>query len=363
MKTVVLQKDLNKTLSIASHFVSPRAQLPILSNFKLYTKGASLVVEATNLEMSVSASMGAQTSEEGEIAVPAKILADIVSGLHTEKIELSTDGENLNLLSEGFNANVSALNASDFPEVPSESKKTVDIPKEEFLDAIQKVVFSSSPDDTRPALAGVLVVFGTNAMSLVSSDGFRLSKKDISFKSSDTAKIIVPKNILLELGRMTKDTGNVSLFVNEEEKQIVFTVDGCVFSSRLVEGEYPPFEKIIPTSSSTVVNVSKADFQSAVRLGAIFSRDGASIVTLKVKEGGLSVVGESAKSGSQESTLAAKLEGPAIDILYNYRYLEEFVNVVKGESVVMKFNSATSSGVFLDPSDESYLHLIMPVKS
>ncbi len=363
MKTTVLQKDLNKILSISSRFVSPHAALPVLSNFKIHTKGAKLIIEATNLEMSISGSIGAQTTEEGEVAIPARVLTDVVSNLSGEKIELSLDGENLTVESEGFSAQVLGLNASEFPEVPSAADKAVEIPKEELLNAVSKVIFASSGDDTRPALAGVLFYFESENLSLVSSDGFRLSRKIVKHKSPASFKLIIPKNILLELVKIGKDAKKLSLHVNQDDKQIIFLVDDIVLSSRLVEGEYPPYEKIIPESGSTVVNVSKVDLQKAVRLASVFSRDGANIVTLEIKEGSVRVLGESAKSGSQVSLVAAKLIGPELSILYNYRYLEEFLGVVSGESVEMRFNSPTAAGVFLDSSDGFYLHLIMPVKS
>lgn len=363
MRAVILQKELNKILSFSSRFVSPRAQLPILANYKITIKGTQLTVQATNLEMSISAPIGASVEEEGEIAVPARVLTDLLSALHSEKITLSSEGEILKIEAEGFKSSVAGLNVSDFPDIPTGAENALALPKEKFLEAINKVLFSTSPDDTRPALSGVLLIFEPESLFLVSSDGFRLSRKEISLKGSKLQKIIIPKNILVELSKIAPDAKKLSVSIKESDKQILFVIDDTVVSSRLVEGEYPPFEKIIPQSSSTTVSVSKVDFQNAVRLASVFARDGANIVSLNVGDTSVVVKAESARSGSQEGVIPAKVDGPALEILFNYRYLEEFLNTTKGESVVMKYNSPTASGLFLDASDEKYLHLVMPVKS
>lgn len=363
MKLTVLTKDLYKTLTHTSRFVSARAQLPILANVKLASKGAKLTLQATNLEMSCSAPIGAQVEEEGEVAVSSRVLVDLVGSLRSEKIVLSSKGESLSIEAECFKGSLPGLNTSDFPTIPTETSKAISLNKSNFLDAINSTIFSCSTELARPALAGVLFIFNRDTLSLVASDGFRLSKKTVAQKGEWEAKVILPKNILVEVARIASDSKKIGIEVSEVNHQVLFALDDIVLSSRLVEGEYPPFEKIIPASSTISVSVNKDDFRDAIKTAAVFARDAANIVTLHIKEDSLVVSAESARSGSQESLIAAKVDGPEMDIPYNCRFIEEFLAVVRGESVVMKFNSVTSPGVFLDASDESFLHLIMPVKS
>lgn len=362
MKAIVLQKDLVKVLSYTSRFVSTRAQLPILANIVLVANGNKLLIKATNLEISIAAPVGASVEEEGEIAVPAKIFFELIHSLRTEKITLFTEGDILNVESESFKGHISSLNTSDFPEVPVSVEKGISLSGDVFAKAIGKVLFSSSPDDTRPALSGVLMFSKDSLLSFVSSDGFRLSKKDIPFNTKEEVRIILPKNILIELQKIVS-TEEVNIKVEEQDKQILFGVGDMVLSSRLIEGEYPPFEKIIPATSSITVNIEKEDFRDVVKTASVFARDGANIIKIHLDEGSVKVSAESARSGSQEGSAQAKITGPSIDVLFNYRYIEEFINIVEGESVEMKFNGPDSSGLFLDSSDKNYLHLIMPVKS
>ncbi len=363
MLLTVLQKDLAKALNHTSRFVSARAQLPILANVKLLAKGTKLTIQATNLEMSCSTSIGAKMEKEGEVAVNSKVISDLVTSLRAEKITLSSEGESLKLEAEGFKGSLSGLNTSDFPEIPSSIESEIALPKENLVSAVESTIFSCASDLGRPALAGVLMIFKGSELSLVASDGFRLSRKTIEIKGSEDKKIILPKSILFELVRIATDAKKISLEVKEGDKQVIFALDDTILSSRLVEGEYPPFEKIIPTTSSISVSVDKGDFQAIVKTAAVFARDAANVVTLQIGEDSLKVSAESARSGNQESAVAAKVEGPVLDIPYNYRFIEEFLGVVEGVNVVMKFNNTTSPGVFLDAGDENYLHLIMPVKS
>jgi len=363
MQAEVLHKDLVKLLGFTSRFVSNRSQLPILSNIKIVAKAAKLTFEATNLEMSISGSIGAKVETEGEIAVPSRTLTDLIASLHTEKLTIVSEGESLQISGENSKSSLSGMNTSDFPEIPNSLDAELVIPQELFSKAVSQVLFSCSLELSRPALGGVLMLFSGNNLSLVTSDGFRLSRKDLALKSKTDKKIIVPKNILAELVRISQDEKEISFFAGEEDKQVLFGVGDIVLGSRMIEGEYPPFEKIIPVSSSITVDVDKEDLRGAIKTAAVFARDGANTAKIHVEDSVVQVSAQSAQTGSQESTIEAKIEGPALDIVFNYRYLEDFLNIVKSESVTMKFNSATAAGVFLDSDDENYLHLIMPVKS
>jgi DNA polymerase-3 subunit beta len=362
MKANVLQRDLTKALSHTSRFVLSRAQLPILLNVKLKASGSKLIIQATNLEMSYSAPIGAQVEKEGEVAVNSRVLADLVSSLHTDKVSLSAKGESLKIQTSGVSASLSGLNTSDFPQIPSKVSKKENLPNKDFLDAIAATIFSCSTELGRPALGGVLMIFD-ETLSLVASDGFRLSKKSVNLKTKLNTKLIIPKNALSEVLKIAGDTNKLGLDINEKEKQILLALDDTVIASRLVEGEYPPFEKIIPTSSSISVSLGKDEFRDAIKTASVFAREAANVITLHIGEDSLKISAESSRAGSQESVIPAKVDGPELSIPYNYRFIEEFLNVVKGESVVMKFNNTTSPGVFLDASDENFLHLIMPVKN
>ena len=337
--------------------------------FLLSTQKTKIYVNSTNLEISVSIQVGAKIEEEGEISVPARVISELVSNLPRETISLESEKEQLKVSTSGFSSNVLGMNSSDFPKVPMSlnKEKSMTLPLTDFLDALLQVTFATSVDETRPVLTGVLFLWDKNGLTLVATDGFRLSQKRITLEVNKAQKpsegIIIPKLVLSELSRLEGE-GEILFSIAEKEKQVVFGSEGIVLSSRLLEGEYPDFAKIIPKESTLKIFLDKEELSRAVKLASIFARDAANIVKIKTLKEGVKVSGESGQSGSQETKVDAKIEGKSEDfeIAFNYRFLEDFLHSVKGEEVVLGFTTPDKAGVFTDSSDKDYLHLIMPVK-
>lgn len=242
---------------------------------------------------------------------------------------------------------------------------------EAFLKALSQVIFASSVDETRPILTGILFIFQKDLLTLVATDGFRLSQKRLPLNGKrkiKEQKIILPKGALTELSRFSKEYENFSLDFREKDNQVVFGFPDVVFSSRVLEGEFPNFERIIPKSSQIKINSDKEELLKAVKLASVFARDSANIVKVSVTEDGVRIYAESSRSGSQETEVDAKVESQIdikekeFEIAFNFRFLEEFLHVVEGEEVQVEFSGTTSPGVFRDPKDKNYLHLIMPVR-
>jgi DNA polymerase-3 subunit beta len=266
------------------------------------------------------------------------------------------------------------MNSSDFPKIPVSSgkEKTINISLKDFLEAISYVLFATSVDETRPVLTGVLFLWDKEGLTLVATDGFRLSRKRINVESQKVQKkvesVIIPKLVLSELSRLGSEQEEVSFSLLTKEKQAVFATDEVILSSRILEGEYPDFEKILPKSSSLKVLLDKEEFGRAVKLASVFARDAANVVKLKILKDSIKVSGESGQSGSQETKVDAKIESSGsnlesgFEIAFNYRFLEEFLHSVRGEEVKMEFTTPDKAGVFTDSGDKDYLHLIMPVK-
>lgn len=366
MKLAVLQDKIAKSISIATRFVSPKAQLPVLGNLHLKTDKTKLIVNATNLEVSVSISVGAQVTEEGEITVPAKNFAEVISNLPKKSVELSLDKEQLKVSSENFSSSFAAMNASDFPKVPgSVPENAILLPKEGFVHGLSKILFSVSTDESRPVLTGVLFIFKPGELTLVSTDGFRLSRKKISLpESKEEFQVIIPRNILTEVLKLSGDAQSISFSHSQSENQVIFSVPDITISSRIVDGTFPPFERIIPSESALHANVDREEFFRSVKLSSVFARDNANVIKLKFNESEIEILSESKTAGSQKSQVPAKLTGKVEEgaIAFNFRFVEEVLGVLEADDVAMGFTGSDTAGVFLDPKDKDYLHLIMPVK-
>lgn len=372
MKLTISRKSLSEALSIASRFTTSKAQLPILGNVLLESKNNKLNISATNLEMSVSLSIASKIEEEGAVTVPAKVIYDVVSNLNTESVNLSVEKEQVYIKSSGFSSRLSGMNASDFPSIPgSLGKGALKIDPEMVSSTLPKVTYSVSTDETRPTLTGVLLIFGKGSLSLIATDGFRLSKYTTALKGMEKElRIIIPKGILSELGRLAKNE-KIEFEYKKEDKQIVFQLGNVFLSSRVIEGEFPDFEKIIPVSSKLDLGVDKNDLLQGIKLASVFARDASNVVKFMVNEDSLKLVAESSQSGSQENMVDVKVnftdkevfgENGEFIIAFNCRYVEEFLNSIDGNNLEIKFNDVNSPGVFLDTGDKNLLHLIMPVR-
>jgi DNA polymerase-3 subunit beta len=368
MKLTVLQENLAKAVTQASRFASQRSQLPILGNILLKATKTKLNISSTNLEVSILTQIGAKIEEEGEISIPSKVISELVNNLPKEQVTLESEKEQLKITTSGFHSNVLGMNASDFPKIPGSLTKPLVLPTKEILESLSQVVFATSMDETRPILTGVLLIIGTSSLIFVATDGFRLSQKRIKIGTQKDLqgqqKIVIPKGVLAELGRSLDEVSEVQLEIQEKEKQVIFGLNDVVLSSRLLEGDYPDFEKIIPKNSSINVRLDKEDFLRSVKLASIFAREAANIVKLKLSKDSIKVLAESSTSGSQETQVEAKTEGELKDfeISFNFRFLEEFLHSTKGDEIKMEFTTVDKAGVFTDSSDPDYLHLIMPVR-
>lgn len=372
MKLQVLQENLEKAVGITTRFASTKAQLPILGNILFSTKKSKICISSTNLEISASVQIGAKVDSEGEISIPAKVIADLVANLPKETISLESEKEQLKLSASGFSSTILGMDSTDFPKVPNflNEKNAIVFSRKELCNSLNKVSFATSTDETRPILTGVLFILSTEGLSLVATDGFRLSKKSISLKEYKAEKknVVIPKGILGEIGRGVFESDDISFDLQEGDKQVLFGLGDTILTSRLLEGEYPDFEKIIPKQSNIKITLDKEEFLRAVKLASIFARESANVIKIKALKDSIKVLAESGQAGSQETKVDAKIEAvgsnieSGFEISFNFRYLEDFVHSVSGEEIKMEFIDSTSAGVFRDTSDPNYLHLIMPIK-
>lgn len=367
MKLKVLQENLSSALNITSRFASTRAQLPVLANVLLTTKKNKLIVSATNLEISVAISVGAKVEKQGDITIPARLINDLVSNLQTGSLNLISEKERLKISSQSFSSDISGINSSDFPAVPQSMGKNVsNIPQKDFFEALSQVIYAASIDETRPILTGVLFIFKKNEFVIVATDGFRLSQKKINVPiDSKEQSLILPRSALSELTRLSADEEQIKFSYKQDDGQVVFGVGNSILSSRVIEGEFPDFERIIPKDAKITVSLDKEELLRAVKLASVFARDAANVVKLSLSKDTIGISAESSQSGSQKAEVDAKIDGnvgKGLQISFNYRFLEDFLNSVKGEEVQIKLADTSSPGLFTDSKDPNYFHIIMPVR-
>lgn len=370
MKLVVFQENLSKAFNTAGRFVSSKAQLPVLQNFLLEVDSNILKISATNLETGICLSLPVKVEKPGSICVPARVLSEFVSSLPASKIELSVKGNKLKVSSPNYSSEFLGVSADEFPPMPQKAKeKDILFETDSFLSAIDKVVFSASSDEGRPVLTGVLFVVRDNKLLLVATDGYRLSLKTLTETVSTAEELkkglIIPAKTLSELSRIISDMETeekISLNINRKASQLIFSISGIEIISRLIEGEYPDFEKIIPKANKTKVSLDSQEFLRAVKIASIFARENANIVKLAFVKDEVEIASNTSQVGSNKNKFSVKIEGPDGEIAFNCRYLLDFLSTSKGETVNFEMDQSLFPGVFTFPDDKNYCHIIMPVK-
>lgn len=375
MKLSCLQENLDRGLNIVSRAVPAKSTLPALSNVLLSSDQGRLKLAATNLEVAISCWIGAKIEEEGSITVPATLLAEFVRSLPNDKIDLSLNSRTrtVNLRCARFEANIKGLDAEEFPSLPSIGEgMRISLDAKLLHDAIAQVVFAAASDDSRPVLTGVLVTLSGDKMTLVAADGFRMAMKTAVLESpvAEEATVIVPARALRELGRIIADGEEpVEVSITPNRNQVLFRQGNVELVSRLIEGQFPPYERIIPPSTENRVVVSTGEFLNANRTTAIFARDNANIVRLQftpgeegLTPGKLTLSATSAEVGDNVGEIDAAITGQPSPIAFNSRYLDELLKVLeKSSQLSLEIASASSPGAFRPVGDDGYLHIIMPM--
>jgi len=372
MKVLTLQENLNKGLSLVSRIVTSKAQLPVLSNVLIATDRGRLKLSATNLETGINYWLGAKIEKEGAISISAKTLTEFISLLPPEKVELEIKDSTLKITSGLYSANLVGLPSSEFPVVPTlKEEKTFSFSSEELLKGISQTTFAASQDEGRPVLTGVLFQIEDEELILVATDGYRLSfKKMKANKSLKEVKefkkgLIIPARVLSEVGKIissSQQKEEVGIAITSSSNQIIFVTPEAEIVSRLIEGSFPEFEKIIPPSEETKVILEKEEFLRAVRIASIFARESANIVKFKIQNSKFKVSANAPQVGDNLVELEAKQEGEDNSIAFNSRYLLDFLNSVEAQQISFEMTTSLKPGVFKPINDSSYLHIIMPVR-
>lgn len=369
MRIVCLQENLQKALSLVNRVVSQKAQLPILSNVLLSTQRNSFSLSATDLELGIRVEVPAKIEQEGEITIPAKTFFDLISILPPEKITIEVIETTLNLKTKNQKATFAGIPATEFP--PLNDKKG-DLILALDGDALKKnikiVAYAASIDESRPVLSGVLLKNINGKSVFVATDGYRLSLKKINGggKEDPDSLLIIPGRILKDLCFLIEKEGvkdeQVNVFMTPQQNQVRFEIGGGILMGRLIEGEFPAYEKIIPQGASTTVVVEKEDFLSAVKMASVFARDSANIVKIIIKKDSLLVSANAPQIGENQSFIEVKTAGEENEIAFNSRFLLEFLASVEEKEIVFEMTGPLNPGVFRIKNDDSFLHLIMPVR-
>jgi DNA polymerase-3 subunit beta len=363
MKLQVTQENLNRALNSVARVANARGTLPILANVLIKTSNNRLSISATNLDIAITHYIGAKVSDEGSITVPARLMQDFVSSLPEGVINLDLQETKLHVTTDQYQSVVNGIVADDFPVMPTIAKgSTWTIDGAAFKRGLQQVVFAASSDETRPVLTGVLLQTTDGKLYMAATDSYRLAEKRLGTNKEDV-KLLIPASALHDLLRVLGD-GDDKVQVTHDDQQVLFQVGDVELVTRLVDGKYPDYRKLIPEKFETVATLKRTDFVNVTKVSSLFARESAGSVTIEVDEqaGQLSIRSVASQLGENTATATAKATGSG-SITLNSRYLLDALNALNGENVTFGFNGKLEPTLLHDPAADDYRHVVMPLKS
>ena len=374
MKVIVKQDQLAQGVGVVSRAVSTRSPLPVLANILLQTDDGRLKLSATNLEMGISAWIGAKVEQPGSLTVPSRTFVDLVSNLPSDDVTLTVDERThtLNVRCGTLNTDIKGISADEFPPMPEPDLSTsIPLNVANFKEMIQEVVFAASREESRPNLTGVHLSFEGDYLVLAATDGYRISiaKAIMAQKPAQKIEALIPARALAELARIAVNGDEtLQMAFPAGRGQVIFHLHDVELVSQLIEGNFPNYAAIIPPSFKTRTVLSTAELLKACRQTEIIAREGSYIARLDIqpesgaeKPSQLEISASSEQTGSSEVMVDASIDGTPLLIAFNVRFLREVLEVIKTPNVVLETNVANSPAMIRPVGDESFQHIIMPM--
>jgi len=373
VKVSVMQENLARGLQIVSRAVSSRSTLPVLANVLFRTEDAGLKLTATNLEIGITCWVPGKIDTDGAITVPARLITDLVNSLPSgDKVDLDLQGATmLRIRSSLGETHIKGIDAEDFPAIPTAGDRpTSRIAQGVLRRALEETAFAAATDEARPILTGVLARFEGATVTLAAADNYRIAVKTVPLLDPvEDTSIVVPARSLTELSRVLADSDMpVDIVLAPARNQILFHLESIDLVSRLIDGQFPNYQTVLPKGHATRAVMDRDDLLTAVKLAALIAGTSANIVKLQVggAEGdagtGLTVTAN-AEVGDNEGRVEASVEGDGTTIAFNARYLTDVLQNVDAEQFALELNGPLSPGVFRPIGDDQYVHVVMPVRT
>jgi DNA polymerase III subunit beta len=367
MKIICTQDNLVRGLNIVSNIAGKNVTLPILNNILLTVKDGSLILTSTNLDIGIKSIIRGSVESDGELTVQAKLLSDYISLLQGGNIELEKKDSDLIIRAGKQETVIKGIEAEEFPIVPDVSDiKGVKLEAKDLKDTLSQVIFAASYEEIRPELSGVYFSVTDEDLTLVATDSYRLAEKKVKIgkegKEIGNINKIIPLRVLQEIVRIIGE-GENKIEVGFSDNQVVFRFKESVVVSRLIEGNYPDYNEIIPKESKTNVVIDRVELIKAVKAASLFSKSGINDILLdfNTKENEILISAINVQLGESKASMAVEIKGENNSVVFNFKYLLDGLQNLSGKKIKAELTSGDSP-VVLRPESGDYLYLIMPIR-
>jgi len=364
MKFTAAREALLKPLQAVIGVVERRQTMPILSNVLIIVKGGQLAVTATDLEVELVADAEVESESDGEITVSGRKLLDICRALpEGSEVNVSLSGEKLSVRAGRSKFNLVTLPAAEFPVVEDiKAGQTITVSQEALGRLMDKTHFSMAQQDVRYYLNGMLLETGGKQLRAVATDGHRLAlcKAQIDGDELEEQQVIVPRKGVLELQRLMSGAGDLNIELGANHIRI--QLDGIRFTSKLIDGRFPEYDRVIPKESSNELKADRGEFKSALQRTAILSNEKYRGIRLVIRDSGVVLQAHNPEQEEAEEELAVEYSGEDIEIGFNVNYLLDALGAVEGDDVTLSVQDSNSSCLIRQPGNDDCTFVVMPMR-
>jgi DNA polymerase-3 subunit beta len=370
MELVVRKTDLLRELQLFQGIVERKNTIPILANVLLEANGEEVRLLATDLEVGLRSKCAASISKSGSLTLPAKKLYEIVKALPETDVRIEQDKNGVKVAADRFDSRMQTLPREDFPTLPEASGTfSATLPRDVIKQMVSKTQFAITGEDTRYFLNGALFILKSDSMSLVATDGHRLALVTVPRESGNAAplkeeeRVILPRKTLLELARLIAE-GDGDIRYGRGENHLFFDIGGRLLISRMIDGQFPAFERVIPKSNDKRVEFDRDRLTSAVRRVALLSNERSRAVKFQIDKGKVEIASSSPEFGEAKEILPVEYTGAPVTICFNAQYVVDFLGAVETDSVGLDFKDEMSQAVMspVGADGYSYTYVIMPMR-
>jgi len=380
MKLIILQEKLKEGLNVVERITSKSLTLPILGNILLRAQKNSLSLSATDLEIGINWQILAKTEEEGQIIIPSQTISSLIGLFPNKPVTVSAKGLTANIECENHKSSFKSLSPDEFPIIPLPNQgECLKLPTDVFCRGIGQVANIASLSSIKPEISGVYLNFQGKTIKIVATDSFRLGEKMISLKSGeglpDQKSFILPQRAAREVinifGEKETVEGEINLYFSSN--QVMFesqpndpSVPKIQFVSRLIDGEFPNYQEIVPQKYETQAILSKKDFLNQIKSASIFSGKAGEVkLSVDPAKDRVEISSQNQDLGDYRSELPSKIKGKALEITFNHKFLiEGIVNLSseKSEELSLELSGEEGAAVLKSANDSNYIYILMPIR-